>query len=334
MIDYLQKSSKSDNIKKLINEALDILKCVGIPFSGKRERGLESMAMAFLAVSGVKKSWKEAQGQNEHRHIKTRDIIKFINENYEEQISPGSYDDIRRKHLKLLVLADLVLNSADNPSAAPNDPTRGYTLESEFKSLITFYGTTEWEIKLKLFTKNRPSLNEILQRKKDMPKVRVTLPSGHILDFARGGHNQLQREIIEEFLPRFGAGCNVLYVGDATDKYLLRDDDKLMELGFFELSHDSLPDIVAYNQEKNWLFLIEAFFTSGPMSEERILELKKALKDCKADLIFITAFTSKNDFKKNVTEIGWESEVWTADNPDHLIHFNGDKFFGPYISKN
>lgn len=333
MIDYLKNSKKPEQIKRLINEALDILQSVGIPFSGKRERGLESMAMAFLAVAGIKKSWKDAQGQNEHRHLKTRDIIKFINEHYEEKISSGSYDDVRRKHLKLLVLADLVLNSADNPSAAPNDPTRGYTLSGEFKSLITYYGTDDWSIKLKLFTKNRPSLNEILQRKRDMPKVRVTLPSGHILDFSRGGHNQLQREVIEEFLPRFGAGCIVLYVGDATDKYLLRDYDKLMGLGFFELTHDSLPDIVAYNEEKNWLFLIEAFFTSGPMSEERVLELKKSLKDCTADLIFITAFTSKNDFRKNIAGIGWETEVWTADNPDHLVHFNGGKFLGPYNVK-
>jgi hypothetical protein len=330
MFDYLKKSRKSESTRNLINEALDILKNAGIPFGGKRERGLESMAMAFLAVAGVTKAWKEAKGQNEHRHIKTRDIIKFINENYEENISPGSYDDVRRKHLKLLVLADLVLNSADNPSAAPNDPTRGYTLNSEFKALINYYGTEEWEIKLKLFTKNRPSLQEILQRKRDMPKVRVTLPSGHILDFSRGGHNQLQREIVEEFLPRFGAGCIVLYVGDATDKYLLRNDDKLKDLGFFELTHDSLPDIIAYNEEKNWLFLIEAFFTSGPMSEERILELKKSLKDCKADSIFVTAFTSKTDFRKNIADIGWETEVWTADNPDHLIHFNGGKFLGPY----
>lgn len=333
MIDYLKKSKKQAHTKKLINEAIDILQSVGIPIAGKRERGLESMAMAFLAVAGIEKNWKEAKGQNEQRHIKTRDIIKFINENYEENISPGSYDDVRRKHLKLPVLADLVLNSADNPSAAPNDPTRGYTLSGEFKNLITCYGTKDWPIKLKLFNKNRPSLNEILQRKRDLPKVRVTLPSGHILDFSRGGHNQLQREIIEEFLPRFGAGCTVLYVGDATDKYLLRNDDKLMELGFFELSHDSLPDIVAYNEEKNWLFLIEAFFTSGPMSEERILELKKSLKDCTAELIFITAFTSKTDFKKNIIDIGWETEVWTADNPDHMVHFNGGKFFGPYESK-
>jgi len=330
MNDYLKKSKKAEKTKKLINEALDILNSVGIPFSGKRDRGLESMAMAFLAVAGVKKSWKEAQGQNEHRHLKTRDIIKFINENYEESISPGSYDDIRRKHLKLPVLADLVLNSADNPSAAQNDPTRGYTLSGEFKALVTFYGTEQWDIKLKLFVKNRPSLNEILQHKRDIPKVRVTLSTGNILDFSRGGHNQLQREIIEEFLPRFGAGCTVLYVGDATDKYLLRDDEKLKNLGFFELTHDSLPDIVAYNEQKNWLFLIEAFFTSGPMSEERILELKKALKNCTANLIFVTAFTSKTDFKKNVASIGWETEVWTADNPDHLVHFNGSKFLGPY----
>ncbi len=333
MVEFIKTSKKAAHTKMLINEALDILQSVGIPFEGKSERGLECMAMAFLAVAGVIKSWKEAQGQNENRNLKTRDIIKFINEHYEEKISPGSYDDIRRKHLKLLVLADLVLNSANNPSAAQNDPTRGYTLSGEFKSLVNQYGTADWLIKLKLFNKNRPSLTEILQRKRDIPKVKITLPSGDILNFSRGGHNQLQREIIEEFLPRFGAGCLVLYVGDASDKFLLRNDEKLKKLGFFELSHDSLPDIVAYNQEKNWLFLIEAFFTSGPMSEERIFELKKALKSCTADLIFVTAFISKNDFRKNIADIGWETEVWTADNPDHLIHFNGGKFLGPYNSQ-
>lgn len=327
---YILKSKKSERVHTLINEALDILQSVGIPFAGKRERGLESMAMVFLAVAGVTKSWKEAKGQNENRHITTRDIIKFINEYYEETISSGSYDDIRRKHLRLLTLADLVLNSAKNPHAAKNDPTRGNTLDSEFKALIVCYNTEEWNIKLKLFNKNRPSLAEILQRKRDLPKIRIKLPSGHTLDFTRGGHNELQKEVIEQFLPRFGNGCELLYVGDAANKYLHREDEKLHNLGFFELSHDSLPDIVAYDAEKNWLFLIEAFYTSGPMSEERILELKKALKDCTADLIFVTAFTSKSDFKKNAGDIGWESEVWTAEFPDHLIHFNGGKFLGPH----
>jgi len=330
MQDYLINSKKSEKTKRFINEALDILQSIGIPFAGKRERGLESMAMAFLAVAGITKSWREAKGQNEHRHLKTREIIKFINEHYEENISFGSYDDVRRKHLKLLVLADFVLNSADNPSAAQNDPTRGYTISGDLVELLLFYNTEEWGIKLKLFNKNRPSLQEILKRKRDLPKVRVNLSTGHILDFSQGGHNQLQREIIEEFLPRFGYGCEVLYVGDAADKYLLRQDDKLRGLGFFELTHDSLPDVVAYQSEKNWLYLIEAFYTSGPMSEERILELKKALDGCKADLIFVTAFISRTVFRKNIADIGWESEVWTADTPDHLVHFNGGKFIGPY----
>jgi len=330
MNDFIPNSKKSPNVKNLINEALDILKSVGIPFAGKRERGLESMAMAFLAVAGVTKSWKEAKGQNENRHLKTREIIKFINENYEENISSGSYDDIRRKHLRLPFLADLVLNSADNPFAAANDPTRGYTISADLRSLLLFYNTDEWDIRLKLFNKNRPPLSEILQRKRDLPKIRITLASGAILDFSQGGHNQLQREIIEEFLPRYGNGCEVLYIGDSTNKFLLREDEKLRDLGFFELSHDSLPDIVAYNAANNWLYLIEAFHSSGPMSEERIFELRKALKDCKAELIFVTAFASKADFKKNATDIGWDSEVWTADNPDHLIHFNGGKFLGPH----
>ncbi len=334
MFDYISKSKKSDNVKKIINEALDILKCVGIPFSGKSSRGLENMAMAFLAVADVSKSWKEAKGQSENRHLTTREIIKYINDNFEENRSFGSYDDIKRRDLKLLVLADLIQNSADNPSAARNDPTRGNALSSDFKDLLLFYNSNEWDIKLKLFIKNKPSLADILRRKKDMPKVRVKLPTGHTLDFSQGGHNQLIREIIEEFLPRYGNGCEILYVGDAANKFLLREDGKLQELGFFELLHGALPDIVAYDSKKNWLFLIEAFYTSGPMDEERIFELKKELKNCKADLIFITAFTSKAAFKKNASDIGWESEVWTADNPDHLIHFNGGKFLGPHLHIN
>lgn len=330
MKNYIPKSTKSKPVQKLVNEALDILESVGIPFDNKTAKGLQSMAFCFLAVAGVKKSWKSAKGQNDNRHLKTRDIIKYINENYEENISPGSYDDVRRKHLKPLLIADFVLNSAKNPSAATNDPTRGYTLAADFKTLVTFYNTGEWEIKLKLFNKNRPSLEDILKRKRGMAKIPIKIPGGQILEFSQGGHNQLQREVIEEFLPRFGAGCSLLYIGDTTNKYLLREDEQLRKLGFFQLSHDELPDIIAYHPEKNWLYLIEVVYSSGPMSEERVFELKKNLTECKAELIFITAFTSRADFKKYIMDIAWESEVWTADNPEHLVHFNGDKFLGPY----
>jgi adenine-specific DNA-methyltransferase len=31
-----------------------------------------------------------------------------------------------------------------------------------------------------------------------------------------------------------------------------------------------------------------------------------------------------------ITQISWETEVWVAEAPDHLIHFNGERFLGPY----
>jgi hypothetical protein len=327
---YITKSAKSEANQKLINEALSILASLGIPFENKTEKALQSMAMCFLAVAGISKSWKEAKGLKENRHLKTREIIKYINGNFEENISPGSYDDIRRKHLKLLVLADLILNSANNPGAATNDPTRGYTLRPDFKTLLTNYNTKQWDVKLKLFLQNQESLSVILGRKRNIPKLPVLLPGNKQINLSKGEHNDLQKQVIEEFLPRFGQSCEVLYIGDTSNKILHYEKTKLKTLGFFELSNEDLPDIIAYSKDKNWLYLIEAVFSSGPISETRIFELKKLLINCTAELIFVTAFISKADFKKYINDIGWESEVWTADNPEHLVHFNGDKFLGPY----
>ncbi len=329
MKNYIGKSTKSASVQKLINEALDILEAVGIPFENKTPKALQSMAMCFLAVAGISKFWKEAKSLKENWHLTTREIIKFINDNYEEKISSGSYDDIRRKHLKLLVLGDLIINSGKNPNAATNDPTRGYSLDTDFKSVIRFYGKKEWDIKLKLFVKNRKPLVEILERKRNIEKIPVKLPGDKMIELSKGEHNQLQREIIEEFLPRYGNGCEVLYIGDTANKILHIEEEKLTSLNFFKLLNDEIPDIIAYDKKNNWLYLIEAVHSSGPMSETRVLELKKMLKECTAGLIFVTAFISKNEFKNWVLDIAYETEVWTADNPDHLVHFNGHKFLGP-----
>jgi type II restriction enzyme len=157
----------------------------------------------------------------------------------------------------------------------------------------------------------------------------VKLPNGKPIELSLGEHNILQKQIIEQFLPRFGSDCEVLYIGDTSNKILHIEVAELKRLKFFELSHDELPDIIAYSKKKKWLYLIEAVHSSGPMSETRVLELKKMLKDCKAGIVFVTTFLTKGDFRKWMLDIAWETEVWTADNPDHLVHFNGHKFLGP-----
>jgi type II restriction enzyme len=324
---YITKSVKSASVQKIINEALDILESVGIPLEAKTERGMERMAVCTLAVASITDDWSKASSEH---FYKTREIITYVNTHFEENISSGSYDDIRRKDLKLLVLTDLVVNSGVRQSAATNDPTRGYSLHEDFRDLIVCYGTKKWKEKLKAFNANRPVFADILGRKRSIDTVPVKLPNGEPLNFSAGEHNVLQKEIIENFLSRFGHGCSVLYIGDTSNKLLHINENALKALNFFELCHDELPDIIAYNSERNWLFLIEAVHSAGPMSEIRVHELKKSLANCKAELVFVTAFLKREDFRKWSMDIAWKTEVWIADNPDHLIHFNGDKFFGPY----
>lgn len=327
MKDFIPKSTKSKPTKKIINEALEILESVGIPFNSKTERGLEKMAVCLLAVAGVQKDWNQAKDDT---NLKSREIINVVNKNFEQNISSGSYDDIRRKDLKLLVLADIILNSGVSKGSATNDPTRGYALHPDFKKLIVTYGTEKWNKTLRSFNKLKPKLSEILARKRDIEKIPVRLPGGKPLKLSLGEHNVLQKSIIEEFLPRFGGGSSVLYVGDTSNKSLHIEIVELKKLNFFELSHDELPDIVAFSKKHNWLYLIEAVHSSGPMSEPRVLELKKMLMNCNAELIFVTAFLTRNEFRKWQMDIAWETEVWTADHPDHLVHFNGHKFLGPF----
>jgi type II restriction enzyme len=322
---YIHKSSKSETVQNITNEALEILELVGIPLTGKTERSLERMAVCFLAVAGVTKDWKNAK---ENTNKKSRDIINFVNKHFEENISSGSYDDIRRKDLKLPILADIIINSGVKKGSATNDPTRGYALHPDFRNLIVTYKTRKWEESLTAFNADRTNLADVLARKRNIEKIPVKLPDKKSILLSFGEHNVLQKAIIEEFLPRFGNDCEVLYIGDTSNKTLHFEETKLRNLDFFELSHEELPDIIAYSQKYNRLYLIEAVYSSGPMSETRVLELKQKLNDCKAELIFVTGFLTRNDFRKWVPDIAWETEVWIADTPDHLVHFNGHKFLG------
>ncbi len=106
--------------------------------------------------------------------------------------------------------------------------------------------------------------------------------------------------------------------------------DHLKQLNIPEMNHEKLPDVVLYDEKKNWLFLIEAVTTHGPVSPKRHAELEVALRRCSAGRVYVTAFMDFSTFKKYASDIVWESEVWIAEFPSHMIHFNGDKFLGPY----
>lgn len=140
----LTKSDKSKQFQKLINEGLYIISKFGVPLEGMTQRRLERMAMAFLAVANVKKTNEWAKIDNSHA-LRTREIIRYWNNYFNEQISESSYDDIRRKDLKLIVLAGIIIPSAANPNSARNDGTRSFALNPNFANLIKNFGSDNWE---------------------------------------------------------------------------------------------------------------------------------------------------------------------------------------------
>lgn len=270
----------------VINEALHVLSVLGIPFEGLTPRRLEKMAMAFLAVCDVKEpgQWGKAKDADAKRSLTSRQIIEYINSHFEEDISSGSYDDIRRKDLKLPTVAGIILKSANDPDASTNNPSRAYALNPDYTQLIRAYGTGQWE------------------------------------------------DDVEDFLPRYGEGAEVLYVGDAADKFLHIDKPALQTLRFFELAHEQLPDIIAYSKPRNWIYLVEVVHSSGPISKLRHEELRELTKQCTADIVYVTAFLDRETYRKFASDIAWETEVWIAEVPDHIIHFDGKRFLGPYKS--
>ena len=171
-------------------------------------------------------------------------------------------------------------------------------------------------------------LIDIYASKKKMTMMPVQI-NGADFSFSAGKHNELQKAIIEEFAPRFAPNSECLYVGDTIEKDLVKNTEKLTELGFEITLHDKMPDVVLHREDKNWIYFIESVTSVGPMDPKRILEIEELTKDVRAGKIYVTAFLDFKTYKKFSEELAWETEVWIAELPEHMIHLNGDKFMGP-----
>ncbi len=215
---YLTKSDKSQQLKRLINEVLYIIYKLGVPLQGITQRRLERMAMAFLAVANVKKVNEWAKVDNSHA-LRTREIIRYWNNYFYEKISESSDDDIRRKDLKLIAQAGIIIPSATNPNAARNDGTRSFALSPDVVNLIKNFGLDSWEEEVNIFLANKVTLEQQLSSEREMSLIPVKFPSGKVSNFSPGKHNELQEAIIENFLPSSGYGAEVLYIGDTAKKF-------------------------------------------------------------------------------------------------------------------
>lgn len=325
---------KAPEIQQLIREALFIIEQLGIPTEGLTGRNKEKMAMALLAAGNVKKSneWSKIKSANDGYGITTKQCIDFYNTYLDENMSKGSYDYVLRDGLTKLLIGGIVDRS--KPEANLSDSTRGYRISAEYARIICKFGQSDWEKQVEIFNKTHKTYQERISQIRNLPKITVRTADGKEFQLKDGEHNLIQQQIITEFLPRFGYGATVLYCGDSDNKYgVVNEKEKLVEIGIQDLSQGKLPDIVAYSAEKDWIYLIEAYHTSNPITPERKFELEEMLGSNAEKCIFVTAFESNESYRTCTEELAWETEIWIVTNPDHMIHRNGCRFMGPYVKE-
>lgn len=306
-----------------LQEAKEILKVLGMP---KKQQG-DRTAYVLLSLAGLRENnqWSNASANS----LRTVDMMKFMSEHYGKQYAPNSRESVRKGSVQPLCDGAIADQNADDSERATNSGNYSYRLTDEAINVIKTYGTPGWEKQRQSWLENHKTLVEHYKQSKEMSKVPAKV-NGLEVKFSPGKHNQLQKEIIEEFLPRFAPGANVLYVGDTAKKDLIKNNEKLLELGIKITDHDKLPDVILYMEEKNWIFFIEAVTSVGPISVKRRDDINAMLENCNCGIVYVTAFLDMGKiFKSFINEIAWETEIWIADNPDHMIHLNGDRFLGP-----
>lgn len=301
-----------------IDEARAILEAIGMPV--KQQTDLCCYSLLAMLNVGPDTSWADA----DNNWIRIHGILQFTKEYYGVSYAENSRETFRKQAMHHFRNAAL---TEDNGKAT-NSPNYRYRITAEALELIQSYQTAQWTEKLADFLANHESLIDMYASKKQMEKMPVKI-NGTDFTFSPGKHNALQRAIIEEFAPRFAPNSECLYVGDTTEKDLVKNVKKLSELGFEITLHDKMPDVVLYRDDKKWIYFVEAVTSVGPMSPKRILEIKAMTKNVTCGMIYVTAFPDIKTYKQFAAELAWETEVWLSELPDHMIHLNGDRFMGP-----
>ncbi|RMH93633.1 MAG: restriction endonuclease [Calditrichaeota bacterium] len=309
-----------------MRQAQEILQALGLP--PKQQNEISALTFLVLAQLSENVPWKNAR----RKSLRIHDILQEIKERYGRQYAENTRETIRRQVIHQFIQAGIVVRNPDQPNLPTNSPLTHYALTEPALRVVRAYGTPQWEESVQQFLEQQIALIERYERRRTSHYIPLKLPTGEKYFLSPGAHNQLQAEIINKFGPIFVPKGLVLYVGDAENKTLHVEKEYLAMLGFPITTHHKLPDVVLYDPAQNRLFLIEAVTSHGPVSHKRLMELEQILQGCKGERVYVSAFPDFKEFARHLQAIAWDTEVWIANNPHHLIHFNGGKFLTPHSS--
>ena len=309
---------------KNIKQALQVLSALGLPRAQQNERS----ALCLLALLGLtrEKTW----GQASNPLMGITPIMDWARLHYQKKYAPNTRETIRRQSMHQFVDAGIAVYNPDEPGRPVNSPNAVYQIESAALNLLRTFGSPEWKENLKGYLAEQPTLSEQYAQHRVFEQVPVEIAPGQSIKLSPGEHSELIKAVIESFAPRFVPGCMLVYAGDTGDKWGYFDKTLLDKLGVEVDAHGKMPDAVLYYPAKKWLLLVESVTSHGPMDAKRHRELAHLFAHSTAGLVYVTAFPNRSVMARYLGEIAWESEVWVADAPTHLIHFNGVRFLGPY----
>ncbi len=317
-------SELTDAAYERVEDARMVLETLGMD----AERSNERSALVLLALLQLKpfESWAEAANPM----VGTRAIMDFIRDEYGKHYAPNTRETVRRFTLHQFVEAQLVMQNPDEPQRPVNSPKWNYQVTTEALDVLRAYDTHEWQAATDQYLAELPGLKARYAAAREMNRIPLTLPDGSVFTLTPGGQNILLKAMVEDFCPRFTPGGQVVYIGDAGNKWALFERETLSSLNVRIDEHGKMPDLVVYLPDRNWLVIMEAASSHGPVDSKRQAELADLFADSSAGLIYVSCFPDRADFRKYVDRIAWESEVWCADHSTHMIHYDGERFLGPY----
>jgi len=307
-----------------ISGAQEILTAFGLPAEQRNERA----ALTLLALLDLppQKSWVAAGDPLQG----VTPIMEFVAKHYGKKWAPNTRETVRRFTLHQFEQAGLVVANPDQPDRPTNSPNYCYQIEPRALNVIRKFRAPEWDNALRRYLADSRTLAQRYAQVRDMQRIPLDVAPGITIRLSPGGQNALVKKIINEFCPRFTPGGKPVYVGDTDKKWAYFDAPYLQSLRVTVEEHGKMPDVVVHFTKENWLVLIEAVTSHGPVNPKRLTELRALFAGSKAGLVFVTAFLNRRGLLKYLGEIAWETEAWVADSPDHMIHFNGERFLGPY----
>lgn len=310
--------------KRHLKNAHKILLSLGLPRAQQNERS----AFCLLALLNLtpKKTWVEAQNPL----MGITPIMDWISDHYKKTYAPNTRETVRRQTMHQFVDAGIALYNPDKPDRPVNSPAAVYQIGPAALALLRSFGTPAWHEELTTYLAGRQTLAAQYARERKQNLIPVQIAKGKKIKLSPGEHSELIRAIIEEFAARFVPGAALIYAGDTGDKWGYFDAELLTKLGVNVDSHGKMPDVALYYPERNWLLLVESVTSHGPVDGKRHAELARLFAGSSAGLVYVTAFPNRAIMGRYLGEIAWETEVWTADAPSHLIHFNGERFLGPH----